>query len=432
MKIKRLLALLTAVMLLFAAGCGEGNGSSKEQNSSEAALTEKFKGQTLRLYMYAPYPHISMGYENLYAFEEKYGVTLNKEITQYDNLVEGIAKNIAADIQMDLFYCPDTFPAAVNVLQPIENTGIDLDDPIWDKALLRATTVNGKAYLINSIENLESILSVCVYDKSLFEDNNITSPQEYFEKDEWTRENFVNCIKAIDALGEDYVGAAVHKSGAMLLSGDSFYEYNSATGKYTVSATDEIRQAMSFLAGINDQGLIKPTEKVYRNQVVGMTVSTTYDMRFGGLYSINNPENIRAVLLPKKDMESEHIVTAPVAGFGLVEGAKNPELAGFFLKEAFSKDLCYESNIYENDALKDFFYDTYESYSDKVIYFTDQGLLNAAKLDYDFYYKWSELKPDKIEEYIDSQLENMSKVLVKTEDNSKLINYYKKEPIKFD
>lgn len=419
MKFKQLLALFTAVMLLFTVGCGEGNVSSNEQNSSKVPLTEKFKGQTLRLYMYEPDAYISKNHSYLFDFEEKYGITLDWQYFHSDDAVKNIAAGISSDKPFDLFYCPNTFPAAVNILQPIENTGIDLDDPIWNKALLRATTINGKAYFIDSVKNIESIFSMCVYDKSLFDDNSITSPQKYFDKGEWTRENFVNCIKAINALGKDYVGAAVYKSGAMLLSGDSFYEYNSSTGKYTVSATDEIRQAMSFLAGLNGQGLIKSADAVKNGQNIGMVLSTTYDMRAWGLYSLSNPENIRAVLLPKKDMDSEHIVTTPIEGFGLVKGAKNPQLAGLFLKEAIGQKRSAEHHFFANDTLEDLFYDTYENYSDKIIYFTDQGLLNASKLDYDFYYKWSELPADEIDEYIDSQLENMNKVIVKSEEYSK-------------
>ncbi len=423
MKVKRLLALFTAAMLLFAIGCENGNTISNEQNSTDTPLTEKFKGQTLKLYMYEPDAYISKDYSYLFEFEEKYGVTIDLQYSYYDDAVKSIATAIASDTPFDMFYCPDTFPSVINILQPIENTGINLNDSIWNKALLRASTINGKAYLIDSINNKESDFSVCYYDKSLFDDKCITSPIEYFEKGEWTWENFLNCIKSIKSLGKNYVGAAVHKSGAMLLSGNSFYSYNPTSNRYYVSANTEIRQAMCFLAELNEQKLIQTLDTINAKQTVGMVLSTTCDIRGCSIYSDCDPQNIRAVLLPKKDAQSEHIVTAPIEGFGLVARAKNTELAGLFLYEAIGQKSHTKSHLFYNDFLEDFFFDTYKEYSDKIIYFTDQGLLNAAKLDYDFYYKWNEVSADKIEEYIDSQLENMNNVIIKSEEYSKQLKY---------
>lgn len=117
-------------------------------------------------------------------FQKKYGIKVKLELVPQDQYISNIAGKIAAQNAPDVYWSNGDFPACLGDLQPLSAGNVDLSDAIWDKNITKATTINGKTYLVNSTSNVDA--SLVYYNKKLFSSNNLKTPQEYVDEGNWT------------------------------------------------------------------------------------------------------------------------------------------------------------------------------------------------------------------------------------------------------
>ena len=115
------------------------------------------------------------------------------ETVPQDQYITNISGKIASGSAPDIYWSNDDFPACLGCLQPIEVSKIDLNDSLWDKTVSDLSTLGGKVYLVNAIGN--SGRDICFYNKKLLNDNNIKTPDDYLEEDNWTWETMTKLMR---------------------------------------------------------------------------------------------------------------------------------------------------------------------------------------------------------------------------------------------
>ena len=58
---------------------------------------------------------------------------------------------------------------------------INYNDPIWNQDTIKASTFAGEPFLVDAISNVWTELDICVYNKDIFENNGLTTPEEFGE-----------------------------------------------------------------------------------------------------------------------------------------------------------------------------------------------------------------------------------------------------------
>ena len=123
-------------------------------------------------------------------FEEVYGIDFEPVLIAGDDFVSTIAARIAADQQTDVYYENGDFPGSLTVMQPLDAAKFDLTAPIWNQALIKASTLDGHPYLVDAISNVWTELDICVYNKNIFQNAGLSTPEELYKAGKWTFANF--------------------------------------------------------------------------------------------------------------------------------------------------------------------------------------------------------------------------------------------------
>ena len=221
----RLLSALLAAVLFIAAGCSSdpetsgvsGDGSSdggpgspssstaEEITFAEGVDPEDYRGTTVR---FATWKDPANGEDGavVEAFQKKYGINVKIDLIPQNQYSLTIAGNIAAGNSPDIFFDNEFFPSSLSVLQPIDAMKLNLEDPIWDKGTLERSTIQEKTYLVNTVGNIWNEADLVFYNKKLLEDNNITTPAEYYAAGKWTFDAMKRVMMQVKELGSGYVG----------------------------------------------------------------------------------------------------------------------------------------------------------------------------------------------------------------------------------
>ena len=241
----RLITLVLAIAMVacLAVGCGGNgetastgsNGGSSNQgttNNKEPGLDgidksvnpEDYRGTTVK-YVTWKDPKLNEDGVAVEKFEKDFGITLEPVLIDQGDYVKTIAAAIASDTQGDVFFENGDFPGSLKVMQPLDAAMLDLSAPIWNQALIKASTLDGHPYLVDCISNVWTEVDICVYNKAIFENAGLNTPADYYAAGKWTFDNFRYAAQQVTKLGKDYVGAGLLGEAALGAAGSSFFTY---------------------------------------------------------------------------------------------------------------------------------------------------------------------------------------------------------------
>lgn len=315
-----------------------GSASSADEYLSEEELS-KLRGTSIRYPFWQTPDETNQAVIN--SFEKKYGIKVNVEIVPQDQYITNISGKIASGSAPDVYWSNDDFPACLTCLQPIEASKIDLNDSLWDKTVSDISTIGGKAYLVNAIGN--SGRDICFYNKKLLNDNNIKTPDDYLEEDNWTWETMTKLMRQVSSLGTGYYGAYVDMETFWGSAGVSFYPYKD--GKFSSGLDDNLTKAMTQLSSWLNEGLMHGVGYDYRDEFnkgkVGLAITNDYGLQKKGYWGSMDPAHIGYTSIPDIDKNTKAHETGLYQGWGICKGASNPVAGGLFIR--------YYSNVANYD-----------------------------------------------------------------------------------
>ena len=79
-----------------------------------------------------------------------------------------------------------------------------MSKPYWDANAASQLKIGEKLYFTNCDLNVQEVAFVVYFNKQMIEDEKLTSPYEYMDKNEWTLDNWANLVMAVsnDETGE--------------------------------------------------------------------------------------------------------------------------------------------------------------------------------------------------------------------------------------
>lgn len=343
------------------------------------------------------------------AFEKKYGIKVEIQMIEEGKYVSTIASRIAAGTQGDVFFQQGNFPASLSVLQPLDLAKINFNDPIWKQETIEAGTIDGHKYIVNTVSNVWDETDIILYNKTLFEENGITTPTEYYEAGNWTFETFEKACRDICALGKSYCGAQVRGETMCSAAGTSIYTF--ANNKITMTADQRFYDVMQYLSRLKSEKLIGHGNNAdFPNGKCGMEVVDLFALKRSGHFPTMNGDDLAATYLPRWDKNSPQVGSSTLRGWGLIKGAKNPEAAGIFLREYLDVNNYDLDETFHSKELADFFFQATSKKFDIVLFNNDQGVMYAngindtAVIAGDVTAAWNHHSPDQIKAYLDSQM----------------------------
>ncbi len=363
--VRALCVVLVLVMAASCIGCNSDNGGSTGTGNDKGgpnkggnayANAEKYRGTTV---VYATWkdPNKNEDGKVVQDFQKRFGITVKIDTTPQATYVQEVAGKIAAGESPDIFFDNCFFPASISCLQPIDAMELDLTDGIWDQGMLEMSKLGGKSFLVNTVGNIWAEVDCLFYNKKIFADNNITTPEEYVAAGKWDFAALTKCMKDVKNAG--YIGGYIDVQSLLASTGAGFYEFKD--GRFSNGVSPMTVNTMKQISQWISDGLIRdPLESNLLTNFIkgncGIAITNVYGTKATGYFSEMNPNDVGFTYIPQYDAENKAYTTGLFRGWGLVRGAKNPGGAGIFLRyylDAGNYDL---NSAFINKEAQNFFF----------------------------------------------------------------------------
>lgn len=331
---------------------GSNNGGSSSNADPFANIPSRLRGTTV---VFAHFGDEGAAeYEKvLKAFTKKTGIKNKLVSYNQGEYVAQVAKQIAAKSGPDVIICNATFPSALEIAQPLQNY-INLNDNFWDDEITEISTIGGNTYFVNSLEGVWENIDAVFYNKSLFANNGITSPLDYYNNGKWTYENLKKCAEEIKKLG--YVGGYADANKINTGLGTPMIGYDAKTATFKAATSSQLSVGYQFRAQLFSEGLWSTSDwwGTFGNGNIGLYVSGFYGAKYNGFFKDMDDNAIGMVPMPTSIGGKSTKPTASFRAYGIAKNAKNPEGAAYLLR--YYLDYEYYSgagaNVFKNKNLE--------------------------------------------------------------------------------
>ena len=409
--VKRILSAALAISTILAvSGCGESKNPTKNTSSgtgsggSSTAATyftpdsvgtngkdysnynpyegiEKYKGTTVKFATWINHLETESA-DPIKTFKEKYGINVELVYCAQDNYIESVLALIASGNSPDVYVDMPMWPLTIQIAQPFSVTGMDLNDPVWDQSIIKASSVGDTVYGVNTVNSVWSGGFFTVFNRDLLESNGIKTPYDYIEEGKWTWDALKEIAVQVDKLGNDYYGCAIGEVMAYpSCYGAAVTKYDSAAGKYTNTIkSDGFVKAIQFMSSLNKEGLTTE-QNAFTSGKVGWVIRDTYALKRTGYYKAMDPLDIGVADLPSPDGTTSSLAGSWLRTYGIIKGAKNPVAAGMFIRYFLDPTNYDMSKTFVNDEATDCYWkslkDRYEYSKNNEIVFEALGVANS-------------------------------------------------------
>ena len=338
-------------------------------------------------------------------FMEEYGIDFEYVLISGGEYVSTIAARISSGQQTDVFYENGDFPGSLTVMQPLDAAKLDLSAPIWNQAMIKASTLDGHPYLVDAISNVWTELDLCVYNKNIFDNAGINYPSELHAAGKWTFANFREIAKQISMLGKEYSGAGVLDEAMLGAAGCSVFLYEN--NKMSLGVDDHFVEVLSYMAQMRMDGYLKLDRFGFDDGKQGMCFTNVFGLKKTGYFTHLNPDYIGATYLPVWQEGDPQVYTGIYRGWGLVDGSANPTGAGLFIRYYIDVNNYDLEETFHNQEVTNFFFKLAGEYPEDVVYYRGPDMINTTGIGERFGYAFMDYTPDNIKKYLDSQRPTM-------------------------
>ena len=198
-------------------------------------------------------------------FMDRYNVKINWLPMTYDEYTSKLPQLVATGNAPDTAVMTDATSLSFmyqGLCMPIDEY-LDLDDPIWDKDVLDAYSMNGHYYAVNTGE-IETFF--IYYNKTLFEELSLPDPYELYKSGEWTYDKLREIAKKATIYDDDNTTVKTYGIGTharevfVLANGGKFIDWDEEQNTYVSTLKSAATIAgLNFLRDLIADGSMEPS-----------------------------------------------------------------------------------------------------------------------------------------------------------------------------
>lgn len=346
-------------------GGNNGGGSTSTDNGKTTSLTAEQvlkkmptpKVKELKVCCWEDYRNTA--YANaLEAFEKKTGVKVKPQIITKASYDSEVAALISAGNSPDLVLMIQTTTSSMKNLQPISNSGYNFNDTAWDQDVMNAFKVGGKNYAMSVKNTPKQNVCVILYNKKALKKAEMQDPYQIWKKNpkDWTWDKLWSMCETFltkNKNKEGYSGIGFGIEDGYLRSFNAgLYGFNSQTGKYQSYINEkQTAERYTILMDKIEKKLASSTwdknSFVMGYTLFAMTYSSALEKANTNFSQLDG--NLGSVPVPT---DSTSVPGFEYCAWGIPIGAKNAEIAPYFVRWTFGPDLYDMSNFYKDEQSK--------------------------------------------------------------------------------
>ncbi|WP_372630189.1 ABC transporter substrate-binding protein [Cohnella sp.] len=372
------LSLVLSIMLVIT-GCG-GNGKedaspSASAPASSAAATEspsasaetpKVDGNITILYHTSKEQYeeskannpsaYDAVWETIPQFEAETGGKVTVIAVPWGDQKPTLISMVNAGDQVDIAQANDqNFPVypLKKIVQPIDPY-VDLSDPMWNGAVTNTFTFGGKPYAVGT----SAAPIVIYYNKTLFTNNGVKTPSEYYQEGSWNwnafREVAMQMTADTDGDGKnDQFGFGWWDAGYPLYvgsNGKTLLNYGADGAISTNYDSENVKEAMQFAqdALLKDKFIDREKEGDYFiSEFKNGKLAMTAEYGLSGFTVFKSDYEIDFVPVPTGPKGANDVGPGGLSGWAIPTASKNPQGAAAFIKmmSANEAKVASEANV---------------------------------------------------------------------------------------
>jgi len=326
----------------------DGTASSSGSGTSSTQKPATLRGTTVKFATWIDINKTEYG-PVIQAFTKATGIRVKIVNVPQHEYITKLTGLIASGNSPDVINDNSEFPRTIGITQPITVAGINPNDSRWNPIITEMSTLNGKTYLVSSNQASFQTSGLLYFNKKLFANNGIKSPEQYVKENNWNWETF-------NKAATDIKQAAGIKLGCVFDTGVFTSSYGAGFVKYKqgqfYSGIDEavLTDTWRFLQTGVKSGLFNLGAKSqFIEGKAGMCVTDTYGLKKAGYFSAMKNSDLGVTYLPKKnDNDKNYPRGGFITAYGIAKGAKNPLGAGEFLNYYLNMDNYDTNRIYKS------------------------------------------------------------------------------------
>ena len=325
-------------------GSGNSNTTSSRNNTSTTSKPSgnkmdfsSLRGKTVKVHIGSD--PTDKDKKKAEEFKKKYGCTVSWQVISWTEFQTKLVQLVNSKKAMDYIkYSDQDFVnyAAKKLVQPIDDY-IDINNKYFSKTFMEKFKWKNKMYLMYDPASYRSSYTFIFYNKTMFEDEGVTEPYDWYKQGKWTFDQF---RKTAREMTKD-----TNKDGKMDILGFGTWWYEGlllANGNSQVNIkqdgnidiTLQNKSAYTAMQLIEDMQLVDHSydwntnpSQMFVNSKLAMILERPWEAV--GAYDMYNPENFPDEIgfcpVPKGP-DSGNTTYAPVLihGYGVPTSAENP------------------------------------------------------------------------------------------------------------
>lgn len=330
-------------------------GSTQGQSLEDMlkSIPSKLKNTTIKFFVWNDVMSMPEG-DIIKEFMQKTGIKVDVEQGAYEEFYTMLNAKVLSGKSPDVIRLLSNGINCVKSLQPLEHCNYTFDTAIWSEQTMKDYTFNGKAYAANLKNTVFLDGAVALYNKSIFEENDLDDPYALWKKGKWDWAAFEKLAKEFCKLGSGYVGAS--EFGFAASFGANMVEYD---GKKYVNTMESAayRQAMAKYLEYIKSGIFSSTP---------YDITAFMDGKCGFFFeSINGAHNKHnGTKIPAEEAACSRSLPNkwgkrlpafdPKFCLGCAERAANAEAVPYFLRYMLDYDN-YKEGLFMNNESKEIY-----------------------------------------------------------------------------
>lgn len=276
------------------------------------------------------------------AFEAKYGGTVTVIGVGWGDQKDQVISMVNAGEVCDLAQANDqNFPiyGAKGIVQDVSQY-VDLNDGFWYDSVTKAFTYGGTPYAMGA----DATPVVLSYNKTLFDQNGIKTPMEYFQEGNWTWDTFREVALSMTGDTDGDGNYDVYGFGwwdsfyvqMLCVNGITHINYSGDTVESNY-LTPQATEAFTFLQNgyITDKFMQYPDGDKFVSDYKGGKLAMTCEYGFGAITAYDCDYDIEWAPLPHGPSGDTYACGGALNGFAIPVTSANPEGAAVFARMAY-------------------------------------------------------------------------------------------------
>lgn len=321
----------------------EGPAVKNADSLSLAELTSQIpsdlRGSTVHVFSWNPVKDVTGAEKVVADFEKKTGIKVKWEQGSYDKYDESIVAKINSGSAPDIIRYNGPNPARMSLTQDYKSaTGFDFAGDIWDPAVVKAYTINGKIYGVNMKNTFNKQPTVVMYLKSTIENHQFEDPYTLWKSGKWTFDKFKEmCLEFKEKTNGACGWISSRNIDIMWFRGIGFIEYDGT--KYVNKATDpKVITAIKDVANWTSADIIaggaSATDAFCSGNYLFYTDNILGARRNDSLHYVEQKKknDLYCVPFPQEEGYTYYQSFSESEAFGIPKGAKNAKGVYYFLR----------------------------------------------------------------------------------------------------